>query len=109
MIQKFLDFPGLTLFLNTLYGSGVKTESEWSSENPILKQGAMAISSDRNNMFKVGNGISTWSQLKYSKSFLEASDINSALGYSLRKITSGDTLPSDSEGNEGDIFLLRES
>ena len=44
----------------------VKTESEWSSSNPVLKKGEVAFSSDKGYIFKVGNGTSTWSALAYS-------------------------------------------
>lgn len=44
----------------------VKTEAEWSSSNPVLKKGEVAFSSDKGYIFKVGNGTSTWSALKYS-------------------------------------------
>ena len=57
------------------------TESNWSSKNPVLLAGEMAISSDKNGMYKVGDGTSTWSALKYSKSLLEKSDVVAALGY----------------------------
>lgn len=38
--------------------------SNWSSVNPILSIGEIAISNDLSN-FKVGNGVSTWSALPY--------------------------------------------
>ena len=44
----------------------VKTESEWTSSNPVLKKGEVAFSSDKGYIFKVGNGTSTWSALEYS-------------------------------------------
>lgn len=43
------------------------TEANWKSKNPILLDGEMAISSDKDNQYKVGNGSSTWSQLSYAK------------------------------------------
>lgn len=42
-----------------------KTESEWSSSNPVLLDGEVAFSSDKSNKYKVGDGTSTWSQLSY--------------------------------------------
>lgn len=41
------------------------TEANWSSKNPILLSGEVAISSD-NGLYKVGNGTSTWSSLSYN-------------------------------------------
>lgn len=42
------------------------TESNWSANNPVLLAGEVAYSSDRNGMYKIGNGTSTWSQLSYN-------------------------------------------
>lgn len=42
------------------------TESNWSANNPVLLAGEAAYSSDRNGMYKIGNGTSTWSQLPYN-------------------------------------------
>ena len=41
------------------------TEANWSSINPILLEGEIAISSDK-GLFKIGNGTSTWSALSYN-------------------------------------------
>ena len=57
------------------------TEANWNSANPVLLEGEMAISSDKNGKYKVGNGTSTWKQLSYAKSDLQKSDITNALGY----------------------------
>ena len=57
------------------------TEANWNSVNPVLLEGEMAISSDKNGKYKVGNGTSTWKQLSYAKSDLQKSDITNALGY----------------------------
>lgn len=42
------------------------TESNWSANNPVLLAGEAAYSSDRNGMYKIGDGTSTWSQLPYN-------------------------------------------
>ena len=34
----------------------VKTESQWRSSNPVIPDGCMAITSDRGNAYKVGDG-----------------------------------------------------
>lgn len=57
------------------------TEANWNSANPVLLEGEMVISSDKNGKYKVGNGTSTWKQLSYAKSNLEKSDVVNALGY----------------------------
>lgn len=57
------------------------TEKNWSSKNPVLLAGEMAISSDKNGKYKVGNGSSKWSELSYAKSNLEKTDVTKALGY----------------------------
>ena len=42
------------------------TEANWSTNNPVLLEGQIAISSDKNGMYKVGDGTSTWSALSYN-------------------------------------------
>lgn len=46
------------------------TESNWASKNPVLLKGEMAISSDKNNKYKIGDGTSVWSALSYAKADL---------------------------------------
>lgn len=43
------------------------TEANWTSSNPILLKNEMAISTDKNGRYKIGDGTSTWSALSYSK------------------------------------------
>ena len=43
-----------------------KTESEWTTLNPVLLKGEVAYSSDKGNMYKTGDGTSTWSALSYN-------------------------------------------
>ena len=57
------------------------TESNWASKNPVLLKGEMAISSDKNNKYKIGDGTSAWSALSYAKAELTKSDVTTALGY----------------------------
>ena len=57
------------------------TETNWSSKNPVLLAGEMAISSDKNGKYKVGNGTAKWSELAYAKANLEKADVTTALGY----------------------------
>ena len=45
-----------------------KTEVEWSNSTVPLLEGEVAYSSDKGNMYKVGNGTSKWSELPYNKS-----------------------------------------
>lgn len=49
------------------------TESNWSSNNPVLLAGEIAISSDK-KLFKTGDGTSRWSALAYNN----ANSANSA-------------------------------
>ena len=49
----------------------VKKESEWSSADPVLKEGRIAISSDKYNKFKIGNGTSKWSELPYNRAIAD--------------------------------------
>lgn len=43
-----------------------KAEADWKSSDPVGKKGEIMISSDKNGMFKVGNGTSKWSELNYN-------------------------------------------
>lgn len=45
--------------------SAYKTSAQWTSLNPVLKAGEVGYVSDLNNIYKVGDGTSTWSQLPY--------------------------------------------
>ena len=45
----------------------VKTEAQWKAADPVLLLGEIAISSDKNNQFKVGTGSAKWSALSYSQ------------------------------------------
>ncbi len=42
------------------------TEANWTSINPVLLAGELAISSDKDGKYKVGNGSSKWSELSYA-------------------------------------------
>lgn len=44
------------------------TEANWRASDPVLLKGEIAISSDKNNQYKVGNGTSKWSTLSYASS-----------------------------------------
>lgn len=63
------------------YKTKTDTEANWIKNNPVLLAGEMAISSDKDNKYKVGDGTSKWSALKYAKANLEKSDVTTALGY----------------------------
>ena len=52
--------------LNVKIRQKYDTEANWSNSNPVLLRGELAISSDKNGMYKTGNGTSTWSQLSYN-------------------------------------------
>lgn len=43
------------------------TEANWTSKNPVLFQGEIAISSDKNGQFKTGDGTLKWSQIAYNQ------------------------------------------
>ena len=70
------------------------TEANWAKADPVLLAGELAVSSDRNNRIKVGNGTSKWSALAFSglkvgnnitlsndTISLTKSNVTSALGY----------------------------
>ena len=41
------------------------TVAQWTSVNPILLEGEIAISLDNSNLFKVGDGVTAWTGLAY--------------------------------------------
>ena len=40
------------------------TAANWTAANPVLAQGEMGIETDT-RLFKIGDGVKTWSQLSY--------------------------------------------
>jgi len=52
--------------INVRHIMAYATEAQWNSLNPVLKAGELAFSSDKGNIYKIGNGTSTWQQLAYS-------------------------------------------
>ena len=70
------------------------TEANWAKSDPILLAGELAVSSDRNNRIKVGDGTNKWSALSFSglkvgsnitlandTISITKSNVTSALGY----------------------------
>ena len=53
--------------LDVRHQLAVKTEAQWKATDPVLLLGEIAISSDKNNQFKVGTGSAKWSALSYSQ------------------------------------------
>ena len=52
--------------INTRIRQKYDSEANWKSKNPILLDGELAFSRDKNNKYKVGDGVSKWSDLSYS-------------------------------------------
>jgi hypothetical protein len=40
------------------------TAANWTAANPVLAQGEMGLETDT-RLFKIGDGVKTWSQLSY--------------------------------------------
>lgn len=59
----------------------VDTETNWMKHDPILLKGELAFSSDKKNMYKLGDGTSKWSELSYTSVTVTAEEIINALGY----------------------------
>lgn len=57
------------------------TEANWNKNNPVLLSGEIAITSDKFDKHKVGDGTHKWSELSYAKAELTKGDVISALGY----------------------------
>lgn len=53
--------------LNVKIISRHDTEAAWIEADPVLLEGEVAYSTDKNNRYKVGDGTSKWSALAYSK------------------------------------------
>ena len=52
------------------------TESQWVSNNPVLLEGEVGITMDKNpKKFKIGNGTLTWSELPYHNPSVTISNI----------------------------------
>lgn len=62
------------------------TSSQWSSANPVLASGELAISTDLEKI-KIGNGTSTWSNLLYIN--LTPDEIQSAINSSVSSVIDG--------------------
>lgn len=58
--------------------SAYKTEQEWINADPILLKGEVAYSSDKGNIYKVGDGVTSWINLPYSN-YLTFDDIIGAV------------------------------
>ena len=43
------------------------TNAWWEANNPVLYEGEVGYVSDKNNIYKVGDGTSDWKSLKFSK------------------------------------------
>lgn len=67
--------------INVRFKQRYDTEANWTSANPVLLAGEMAISSDKNDAYKVGDGTKKWSELSYAKQALTKTDVTNALGY----------------------------
>lgn len=52
--------------LNVRIQNKYDTEANWASKNPVLLKGEAAYSSDKNGLYKIGDGTSKWSDLKYN-------------------------------------------
>ena len=60
--------------INVKIREAFDTEANWESNDPVLLQGQVAISSDKHGMYKVGDGVNTWTQLLYASH--PASDVS---------------------------------
>lgn len=43
-----------------------QTEQDWINANPVLLEGEVAYSSDKGNIYKIGDGVTSWIDLPYS-------------------------------------------
>ena len=54
------------------------TAANWTAANPVLSKGEFGIEIDTKK-FKIGDGVTTWSQLQYSGATVQASSTNGHL------------------------------
>ena len=52
--------------LNVRIQNRTDLEANWLSHDPVLLKGEIAVSSDKGNLYKVGDGTSKWSELTYN-------------------------------------------
>lgn len=52
--------------INIRFKNKYDTEESWIKNNPVLLNGELAFSSDKQGYYKIGNGKSSWSDLKYA-------------------------------------------
>ena len=52
--------------LNVRIQNRTDLEANWSYADPVLMKGEIAVSSDKGNLYKVGDGTSKWSELTYN-------------------------------------------
>lgn len=52
--------------INVRFQQACASESDWSTLNPVANKGEIMISSNKNGMFKVGDGTHKWSELEYN-------------------------------------------
>lgn len=60
----------------------IRTEAEWKALDEVLKKGEIGVSSDKNGMFKVGDGTTAWLNLQYNRA-LTADRLTSAVSFKI--------------------------
>lgn len=75
--------------LKVVLKNAIKTEAQWISSDPVIGEGVCVYSSDKGNMYKIGDGVKTWSQLDYN--FIELIKMLYPVGHIL--ITTDSTNP----------------
>ena len=71
--------------LNVRIQNRSDNEANWSSADPVLLKGEVAISSDKGNLYKVGDGTSKWSELTYNSAV--SADAANFANYSTQALT----------------------
>ena len=80
--------------LKVVLKNAVKTEAQWSTSDPIIGQGVCVYSSDKGNMYKIGDGVKTWSQLSYNvNEIINAIYPIGAIYFSVNNVNPGTIFP----------------
>ena len=83
--------------LNVRIQNRTDLEANWSYADPVLMKGEIAVSSDKGNLYKVGDGTSKWSELTYNSAI--SADTANYANYSTQAL-------SDNKGQQIDTTYV---
>lgn len=84
------------------------TAAKWESVNPILLSGEIGIETDT-NLFKIGDGSSSWNDLQYANDAKNASHYQGELQEGETDAEAIERVMSGISPNQDDIFILKKT